>query len=490
MNKHLASHSDKLDSAIHILKYHIKEVRSKKNASEFIDSVITKIKPLIGLIQPGIIQEYETDKSNHLKKYQHFKDKTLAEIKESFVILKQRLCNEGLLTNSVILRQTCIIDSIFESRLENEKAFEIINNEGISEWICTICGDNKRSHRVYVFPSYHEGLFREVCCLCDKIFQLGRKDLIIDLAEIRTFEKWQHSTISENDLKYKSEEIDRYIFAPSLFELFKLNDITYFQNQGSDVPPWVAWDILYSAEWAVKEAARDFLRKKTLNYDSPEAIITSAYRLGLHALRLTVKNAVKRQDNLFSENDSLDLSKSKLKCNSMTFIHERIDKALELVLRDIDKISDSCRAEPDYVLYPVSIKLFFDDYYDEFRLCLKVEYASNIYQIIQLHKFRDNIDNDSGDDISNKIYIFIQKLIQNPNQFTKLNYLQSVKVNAKKHLHKVGIAEILYELFIINKTGNSVALQSNHIDLTEKPKIKLNQLQNYLDTLKHVRWEK
>lgn len=442
--------------------------------------------------------------TNYLETRNMLEENALIQIKKALEFLKQRILEEEILKESV-KNHVCIIQSMLKFRASDENYINVLNDQGINELLCAICGDKEERHRVYVMPSYLQGLFEHMCYLCNAIFNLGREDLVIDFVQIKVLNEYQYDQMG-NPYLNQIRVIDKFTFAPLIFELAQFND-TYCLGNDKTMPSWLAWETLYSIEWASKESARDFFRKKKeLKYNTPDLCEKNAHRLQLHSIRCEVKaicnkdqesckiNNDKWPDRIIklsvsgisnTKEDQVLLPETREEQNIRDKIsshnRERLDRALEIVLKDVYGVSNDAI---EHLIYPQAIELIIED---DIKLRLKVEWNSHIVEMLDLQAFKERIE--AGEDIPNTLYNFVNELIDKPGIFMELNYSLGTKVNVKKYLKKIGLSGVLYDLFIVNQTGSKAMLRSKRIILSKIPKAKLKKLDKHLENLRHHKWE-
>lgn len=489
---------------VQILKNRLNSIERKTDC-ELYETVRGKIYPLIKYTHKDL---FDFAKNQRLR-YTSAEEKLLFDTKNTYELIKNRLIKESFLDNLHIKKIICGIDSILRLQYEDDRATEIVVSKSERRYICENCGDNKESHRAYVFPTYARGLFHEAAYLIRQVFLLGREDLIKEFIEIREFNHYQeipsvlqkfhcvhckyiysNNALDENNSgdnilfdeldemwecpqcrnpktdflpsmnnvkMCKVREIERFIFTPSIYILSYLENIFYCDD---NVPLWAAFEIFDYIEMMDAEDVRNALRKtKKLSYKSHKHFIKNRNLLLIDSakeeLKAICKRPESRQINLFRR-------------NYLVKALNAIDNALE----HSNKI------------YPYAIELLLD----EWCLYLMIEWHKDCIEVLYIQKFREKIDEQSGEDAENKVYNFVEYLLENPGMHTSLNYLLGTKVNAKKYLNKIGIKDILYDLFINNESGSLVSLESSRIILKNIDESKLEKLCKIFDDFKTEKW--
>ena len=478
--------------------------RSQRTDWQFYQALVKKV--LEPLVFHPLHAQWQREKEGYFSLRTALDNRARFELKEAFKILKERLVNAGLLAHDAIKQHVCIAESVLEFRRE-ERVDEA------DKAPCANCGALKERHRPYVLPSYLYGMYVELQSLCDGVMSLGREDLLKDYVHIKQVNTYVHDasvfqrqyctdcrylynrtsaprnscdepipfceldsewvcpvcnanqsmffSIDSDVILTKVSVIESFIFAPAYFELLEMDMIFgSWKRNPSDAPTWVAFEILSSIRWSF-EVSHDFLRKKNLHYNSPDACIRSVRLLELHSFKITMMSIKKKQQD---KNESF-------------YKRYRFVKALDLIAKEmmssVGDQSDVCNKP-----FPLTIELLLEDHV---HLRLKVGWLPGIFEFCDLHLFRDEEDN--------IIRQFIEDLLEKPGEIVSLDKASASGVNATKYLRRVGICPLLEKIFIANKAAYSAHLQAQCISLTDKPEAYLRKLIRKVEQLRTVRWD-
>ena len=501
-----------------------------------------KILPLIERICGDLHQKWFDEKAVYIKESKSLYEKALENIKQIFAILRQEVVSAGLLENKKIKQLVCITDARFEFRPAKEGAFtEIYNVTGKPESFCSNCELSKETHRVWALPSYVHCLYEAVQRLCSELVELRREDLIADYAEIEYVERYRYvpkppkKTLQEyfcpnccwvfNDDSAPKDEMGNPIpfdkldknwrhpkceDLPKDFRMYQerisctalllfgltfytslrkfedhRNLLVYGDKELSEIPSWVAYETLRRIKWA-REAQRDYFRAKGLCFKnpSPETCEKSASLLGQHSLWSEVKsvqnqdrnkNKKKRKYTILIGEDHKPLVLPSVKDVPFFLDKDRINKSLALVLKKIGVSPEGISCECEYI-FPINIELGFEDKY---RLCLSIEWAPGIFEILHLHLFQ------ASD--TNIRYDFIKELYENPQMLIN-NSLDEFGINAKQYLERIGITGVLDKLFIAEKMKTGAILRAKRIDLTKESAGTRKKIRKHTQGLNTVVW--
>ena len=143
----------------------------------------------------------------------------------------------------------------------------------------------------------------------------------------------------------------------------------------------------------------------------------SALVLGLHSLWSEVKTSQNKNRNknkkkrkyTFIGADNKPIELSAVKDVPFFLDKERVNQSLSIILKKMGAPLEGISCECEYV-FPLNIELCFElTHY----LCLRVEWAPGIFEILQMHLFQ-GID-------TNIRYDFIKELCANPKTLVSMN---------------------------------------------------------------------
>ena len=538
MNERCKFDCNKLSAPIKMLSCYVALFYSEKTDDIRCEILADKILPLLEKISPDLHKQWLEEKEEHVNASKLLYEKALADIKNVFSVLRQRVVSAGLLENEKIKQSVCIADARFEFRPASENAF--IKNSPITgkpEWICFNCGRSKEIHRVWALPSYVHCLYKAVQFVCNVLVDLRREDLINDYAEIEYVERYRwvpkppKKTLQEyfcadccwifnDDSAPKDKDGNPIPFdgldknwkhpncegLPRDFHMYQeriscteplLLELTFFASlrkfedhrnflitvdkKPSEVLTWVAYETLWRIKWAL-ETPRDYFRKKGLRFKNPSPVTCekSASILGLHSLWSEIKTSQNKNRNknkkkrkytfLGEDNKSLELSAVK---DVPFFLNkERVNQSLSVILKEIGAPLEGISCECDYLL-PLNIELCFKlTHY----LCLRIEWAPGLFEILQIHSFQDINANIRHD--------FIKELYENPERLVSMDTSDASGISAKQYLERIGITGVLDKLFIAQKTGTGAILSAKHIDLTKASTAIRKKVRKYIQELK------
>lgn len=517
MNTKLSKYIDAKNRILRFLKYIVKKNRSKKDAEEYKIAVIDEILPLIFMLRPDLDKKTDAFLNDYKSQRNKLENLSIEQIKKAYSILKLRVTQRNLWENIEIKRIICSIEAILQFKPDDRDAVEVKNVDGNTDFICNLCGDSKINHRIFVFPSYVEGLFMKVCNFCDILHKQGHNDLIKDLVvfkktivdqELSPFRKYycfeckyvynKNSALRDNNgqiiafddlddgwacpkcsvdkseffpiypgyIAHKVFKISRYKFAPAFFKLSNFDRKFNFYKQSPKLE--IALFNIFCLTETITEERRSYLRKrekKPLHFNNHQKIAENSYLLLLNLQRTELKpkaEAKKLEDRTV--------------VHGRKWIDNNLDSILEEAYKDYKKNNKSYKP-----VYPESLELFLTD---ERELRLKIGWDCDIIQTVEIQKFHGE---------SNVIFNFVDMLIQNPGVPQSFQYDLKVaaKLNAKTYLNKIGLEGILYKLFITNKDGSSVYFNSKCINIRDKnlSKEELEEIVLHLGGLSHIDWE-
>lgn len=443
------------DTLQRLLASWIKIACSQRTDAQTIKVIRTKVIPLIRcFLHP---KKWEKERELFLQQYKELEKKAVSEIQNAFNKLKSRIEAEESDFQSKFQQHICIIASMLKFRPEDRKAQEITEEDGFSSFLCNNCGSQMSGHRPYVFPSYAQGLYEMMSQFCCDLLAQGRDDLLSDLVKVKELrvDKGNSDAASPEDAATK--EIEEIIFARTIFELIELDCVR--NTIGRDMPPWRAWDIISTLEWAKEEKTRDILRKGRLRYDSIKAYGRRGRLLEQHDAVAQIKATKSKQQG------------------TMYNVYKR--RVLAILLNVIcNAVKNDDENYPIVPLYPDNLELQLKDN----RLCLYVEWVPGLIEVLHMHTFKEKFDRHTGDDAPNKIFTFVEKLLASPG--TWVDHPLGPKVNVEKYLSKIGLKKVLCSLFIDIKSGTSVRLKAKRIALRDVPELRWEPLLKELNKFK------
>ena len=114
---------DKLNGPIKVLSYYVAIFYLEKADDVRCEILADKILPLIEKIYPDLHQQWLEEKEEHINESKSLYEKALADIKNVFSVLRQRIVSAGLLANEKIKQSVCVADARLEFRPASENAF-------------------------------------------------------------------------------------------------------------------------------------------------------------------------------------------------------------------------------------------------------------------------------------------------------------------------------------------------------------------------------
>jgi hypothetical protein len=355
------------------------------------------------------LQEYHRD-------WKKTEKETVNQITNAYTEIKQRLLSKRLLKNQEIADRLALVENI-------------------------LSGEEK-----FCLPPYYEVAYDRMKDLLQFLFDIGKKDILVDLANIVYPNK--------NDKKLNPKAklyLHSFSFSSAILDLSYLKKMKSRENFHDS---WVAWENICLALWCWQHG-REYFQRQELNYDSIKACAQSGSLLELHSLYCEMSSIKERRK----------------RPSSITFFsQERFKEYVKVLMNDILLFQEGLKAEikQDNKIHALGLELDYN------LLYLAVEWTrSKEASRYLLHGFQEK---------SAQLEILRSFFRETENNTVNLKD-STTGNNSTKFLGRIGLVEELRLAFVEKTTTYTVTFREKRVELDSLASIDQNKLIQQIDML-------
>lgn len=365
----------------------------------------------------------------NLQKYHRDWKKTEKEavnqITNACIEIKQRLQSKRLFKNQEITDRLALVENI-------------------------LSGEEK-----FCLPPYYEVAYDRMKDLLQFLFDIGKKNILVDLANI------VYPNKNDKKLNPKAKPyLHSFSFSSAILDLSYLKKMKSRENFHDS---WVAWENICLALWCWQHG-REYFQRQELNYDSIKACAQSGFLLELHSLYCEMSSIKERRK----------------RPSSITFFsQERFKEYVKVLMNDILLFQEELKADikQDNKIYALRLEL------EQNLLYLSVEWAKDKdgFRYL-LHSFQEN---SAQLEILRSFFSKIESKTVDLKDSTSGN-------NSIKFLQRIGLIEELKAIFVEKTTTYTVTFRGKRVELNSLASIDQTKLIQQIERLpqKVIHYEK
>lgn len=468
-----------------LLKYIVHKVRSKDLSQDYVRGVGFEILPLVKHVATELHNKWIGQIEGYITKTAELEMQAMHQIRECMTNLKQNL----------------VISNVHDTKISR---------------IIAELEDILADKAVFIMPSPLQLAWEHYNQILYRLCSLNQLDILK-----------KYATISYNEKNTKSPSIEAILGLSKFQEYHKTtNSFESNVDQNVDENIWKSYEYLMQLRWSLRRSKidksahdpYDFFRKKLLYHQQTsqcskrkdakkyknltkknltskhakrDAVLMDLYfrYLEVRAMEndtpLVISETITfsevkdpRLDILFEGVQMIPINLEPILAGTIVenslYTREKIYTKLNIVLNHIYQLNTHISDE----ITPQIIELTLDD---DTYLCLKVTWQNNIISFFTMHNFQEAKHTD------NELQMFIENLLDTNSVI--LDKCSASGVNATKYLRRIGIFEILDEIFVAQKTAFTVKLSSKSIEVEKLSPDMINRLLQHMNNLEFRKWE-